>query len=127
MTFSHNCSALGNPPESRMLSKRREREEEDLIMDYFSLDDCCLVPGTEDIEATAGSTTFLYQADDTRYETGFSITVHYSWNEEDPSCVENQALQTESHLDLKTFRHEVRALSNTAIQLTMYLPLVYGV
>ncbi|KDR71165.1 hypothetical protein GALMADRAFT_214148 [Galerina marginata CBS 339.88] len=99
--------ALGNPPQSRMIKERREREEDDLIMDHFSLNDCCLVPGTDDIEAMAGSTTFLYQADDTRYETGFSITVSYSWNECDANCVENQALQTESHLDLKTFRNEI--------------------
>ncbi|KAF8960603.1 kinase-like domain-containing protein [Flammula alnicola] len=99
--------ALGNPPQSRTLKKRREREEDDLMMDYFSLDDCRLVPGTEDVEAMAGSTTFLYQTDDTRYETGFTVTVYYWWNECDASCVENQVLQTESHLDLKTFRNEI--------------------
>jgi len=89
-------------------------------MDYFSLDGCRLVPGTEDIEAMAGSTTFLYQADDTRYETGFSITVYHSWNEGNASCVEKQALQIESHLDTKTFRNEVRAIPNTVIQLIIF-------
>ena len=72
--LSVQCWAM--PPKSWMLRKRREREEDDFKMiDYFSLDDCRLMPGTEDVEAnfTAGSTTFLYQADDTLYETGFNI------------------------------------------------------
>jgi hypothetical protein len=99
-----------------MLRKRREQEDGNLMMDHFSLDDCRLVPGTEDVEAMSGSTTFLYQADATRYETGFSITVYYSWKEGDASCVENQALQAESHLNVKTFRNEVRTrIPNTAI------------
>ena len=41
------------------------------MMDCFSLEGCGLVPDTEDVEATEGSTSFLYQADDARYETGF--------------------------------------------------------
>jgi hypothetical protein len=89
------------------------------MMDYFSLEGCGLVPNTEDVEATEGSTTFLYQADDTRYETGFSITVYYSWNNGEANCVENEVLQVASHLDPKTFRNEVCTLPNTAIQPTI--------
>jgi hypothetical protein len=87
-------------------------------MNHFSLEGCGWELDTEDVGATAGSTTFLYQADDARYETGFFITVYYSWNNGEANCVEREALQAESPLDLKTFRNEVRARPNTAIQLT---------
>ena len=90
------------------------------MMDCFSLEGCGLVPDTEDVEATEGSTTFLYQADDARYETGYCITVYYSWNNGEANCVENEVLQAASHLDLKTFRSEVRTLPNTAIQPTIF-------
>jgi hypothetical protein len=50
-----------------------------------------VVPGTEVVEAMSGSTTFLYQADDARYETGCSITVYYSKNVAEANCVENEA------------------------------------
>ncbi|KDR77831.1 hypothetical protein GALMADRAFT_138879 [Galerina marginata CBS 339.88] len=90
-----------------MLRPRNEQEEEDLIVDHFSLEGSGWDLDTEDVEATAGSTTFLYQADDARYETGFFVTVYYSWNAGEANCVENKALQAESSLDLKTFRNEI--------------------
>ena len=58
--------------------------------------------------ATSGSTSFLYQADDERYDTGFWVIVYYSKNETEANCVENEALEMQDSLDLFTFRDKVR-------------------
>ena len=58
--------------------------------------------------ATSGSTTFLYQADDERYDTGFWIIVYYSKNATETNCVENEALEMKDSLDRFTFRNKVR-------------------
>ena len=68
----------------------------------FSLD----TDGT--VMATSGSTSFLYLADDKRYDTGFWVIVYYSNNAAEPNCVENEALEMRDSLDLFTFRNKVR-------------------
>ncbi|KAF8956595.1 kinase-like domain-containing protein [Flammula alnicola] len=83
-----------------MLSPR-DLSEKGLRMDSFSLDS----DGT--VEAASGSTTFLYQSDDERYDTGFFIIVYYSKNAAEANCVENEALEAEDSLDLMIFRNKV--------------------
>lgn len=77
--------------------------------------DCCGPPPEDDDEGInvpgRAATSFLYQADKERYETGYYITVRYSWNDDIEDCVENVALCLDG-LDMDTFRNEVGILLN---------------